>query len=244
MGDDWLFISSGTWSLIGTETEKPVINETAYKYNLSNSGMPLRTNMFKKNIQGMWVIQQCRQVWGDQYSYEQIVQMAAQVTDNRYYIDVDQEAFYAPKNMPKAIAEAVKRDFGVEIDWKDIPRISRICFESLALKYRYYSDKLLDAADKKVSKVYILGGGSYNQLVNQFTANATGYPVYTGVYEGSNIANILLQAYGCGEIKDKQEMRRIVCGTFETTKYMPEDTQLWNEKYDVFEKKISHKAQW
>lgn len=244
MGDDWIFISSGTWSLLGTETEAPVINDLACAYNLSNSTMPLRTNMLKKNIQGMWIIQQCRQAWGDLYSYEELVEQAEEIDDNRYYIDVDMEEFYAPKNMPKAIAEAVRRDFGAELDWEDVPRISRICFESLALKYRYYSDKLLAAADKKISKIYILGGGSYNRLVNQFTANAMGYPVYTGVYEGSNTANILLQAYGCGEVKDKEEMRRVICNTFKTHKFVPEDTELWDRKYDVFEHKISHNAQW
>ncbi len=244
LGTDWLFISSGTWSLIGTETQSPVMNEISYAYNLSNSTMPLKTNMLKKNIQGMWIIQQCRQAWGDCCSYAEIVQQAEQITDNACYIDVDMEEFYAPENMPKAVCNAVKRDFGVEVNWKDIPRVSRICFESLALKYRYYSDKLLSAANKKVSKVYILGGGSYNGLVNQFTANATGYPVYTGVYEGSNVANVLLQSYGCGEIKDKKEMRQIVCNTFATQKYTPEDTEVWDLKYEIFERKVSHKAQW
>lgn len=243
-GDDWLFISSGTWSLLGTETEEPVINENSFLNNFSNSAMPLRTNMFKKNIQGMWIIQQCRQAWGDSCSYAELVEMASRVTDNEYYIDVDMEEFYAPENMARAVADAVRRDFGAEIDWRDISRISRICFESLALKYRYYSDKLLEAADKQITKIYILGGGSYNRLINQFTANVTGYPVYTGVYEGSNIANILLQAYGCGEVKDKKEMRQIVCNTFEMRQYIPEDTNIWEKKYHVFEKSLSHRAQW
>lgn len=244
MGEDWIFISSGTWSLIGTETSGPIINETSFAHNLSNSTMPLKTNMLKKNIQGMWVIQQCRQAWGNSCSYGEIVEQAKKVNDNNWYIDVDMEDFYAPDNMAKSVANAVKRDFGADLDWKDIPTISRICFESLALKYRYYSDKLLTAADKKISKIYILGGGSYNHLVNQFTADATGYPVYTGVYEGSNIANILLQAYGCGEIENKEAMRRIICNTFKTEIYTPADTDLWNHKYSIFENKISHKAQW
>ena len=88
------------------------------------------------------------------------------------------------------------------------------------------------------------GGGSYNQLLNQFTADATGYPVYTGVYEGSNIGNVLLQAYGCGELKDKREMRQVVSNTFNKKAYYPEMTEIWDEKYRIFVERISHKAQW
>lgn len=243
-GNDWIFISSGTWSLLGTETDAPVINEVSYRYNLSNSSMPLRTNMLKKNIQGMWIIQQCRHAWGDRDSYEELVRLADMEEENEVYIDVDREEFYAPENMAAAVAKAVKRDFGVTVDWKDRGKISRICYESLALKYRWYCDKILTAADKKISRIYILGGGSKNKLLNQLTANATGYPVCTGVTEGSSIANILLQAYGSGELKSKKEMRQIVCNTFEKQMYCPKNKEIWDKKYDVFVRRISHKAQW
>lgn len=244
MGEDWAFISSGTWSLLGTETDTPVINDLSYAGNFSNSTMPLKTNMFKKNVQGMWIIQQCKEAWGDRYSYEELVQMAEKITDNQVFFDVDTEPFYAPENMAATIADSVEKDFGVSVDWRDAGRISRICFESLALKYRYCFDKLLSAADKKISKIYILGGGSYNRLLNQFTADATGYPVYTGVYEGSNTANILLQAYGSGELKDKEEMRQVVCNTFEKQVYYPKETEIWEKKYKIFQERISHKTQW
>lgn len=244
LGTDWVFISSGTWSLMGTETCKPIINEVSYSYNLSNSSMAFQTNMLKKNIQGMWIIQQCRQAWGNACSYEELVSMAQEIPENHLYIDVDMEEFYAPENMAKAVADAVKRDFGVTVNWKDQGLISRICYESLALKYRYYCDKILEAADKKITKIYILGGGSRNSLLNQFTANATGYPVYTGVTEGSSVANILLQAYGAGELRDKKELRQIVRNTYDRNEYYPEQTKIWDEKYNVFLHSISHNAQW
>ena len=243
-GKDWIFISSGTWSLLGTETEKPVINEKSFASNFSNSSMPLGTNMFKKNIQGMWMIQQCRKKWGEKYSYSDIVAAAEKVTDNNVYIDVDMEEFYSPEDMPLAITKAIKRDFQMDIDSNDVGKIARICFESLALKYRWYCDRLLEAADKKITKIYIVGGGSNNTLVNQFTANVTGYPVYTGVTEGSNVGNILLQAYGSGELAGKTEMREVICNTFLRKKYSPESTDKWEKKYQVFSKNISHKAQW
>lgn len=244
MKDDWVFISSGTWSLLGTPTQMPVINELSYRYNLSNSSMPLRVNMLKKNIQGMWIIQQCRRAWGEKESYETLVRLAEGETENHVYIDVDREEFYAPENMAKTVADAVYRDFGIRINWEDRGKISRICYESLALKYRYYCDKILSAADKKISGIYILGGGSKNRLLNQFTANATGYPVYTGVTEGSCIGNVLIQAYGSGEIRGRNEMRQVVCNTFEKEKYCPKDTGIWNAKYDAFLHGISHTAQW
>lgn len=244
MNDDWMFISSGTWSLIGTETEKPVINELSCKYNMSNSTMPIKTNMLKKNIQGMWVIQQCRKAWGNKISYPEIVDAAQTAEDLNVFIDVDMEEFYAPSNMAIAVSNAVKRDFGVEIDWHDVGSIARICYESLALKYRYYAEKILQAANKSVSKIYIVGGGSKNELLNQFTANATGYTVCTGVTEGSSVANILLQAYGSGEVKDKQEMRQIICNTFETKSFEPKDIEIWRKKYNIFEQQISHQAQY
>lgn len=244
MGTDWMFISSGTWSLMGMETDYPIINEISYKYNFSNSSMPLKTNMFKKNIQGMWIIQQCREAWGNQISYEEIVSEAAKVEENHLYIDVDREEFYAPGNMPMAIVNAVKRDFHEEIDWKNVGVIARICFESLALKYRYFYDKLIQAADKKISKIYIIGGGSNNQLVNQYTANVIGLQVYTGVTEGSNVGNLLLQLYGSGELSSKQEMRQCVCDTFLKYNYSPQNVQMWKEKYHFFENEISHEAQW
>lgn len=244
LGSDWAFISSGTWSLLGTETEAPVINELSYRYNLSNSSMSLGTNMLKKNIQGMWIIQQCRRAWGDSESYEELVRLAEAQEDNECYIDVDREEFYSPDNMAKAVAGAVNRDFGTEVNWRDRGKISRICYESLALKYRWYCDKILTAADKKISRIYILGGGSKNKLLNQLTANATGYPVCTGVTEGSSVANILLQAYGSGEVKSKKEMRQIVCGTFEKQTYCPENKEIWDKKYDAFIRRISHNAQW
>lgn len=244
LGEDWMFISSGTWSLMGTETKAPIINELSYRYNLSNSSMPLGTNMLKKNIQGMWVIQQCLRAWNNDYSYSELVELACSVSENQVYIDVDMEEFYSPENMAKAVATAVKRDFGVDVDWEDYGKISRICYESLALKYRYYCDKILEVADKTISKIYILGGGSKNGLLNQLTANATGYPVYTGVTEGSSIANILLQAYGSNEIKDKKEIRQVVCNTYSTKMYYPKNTEVWEEKYNIFVHHISHNAQW
>lgn len=233
LGDDWAFISSGTWSLMGFETPAPVITDKAWINNFSNSSMPLRTNMFKKNVTGMWIIQQCKEKW-NKYTYDEIVDRAEQSTDKECFVNVDAPELFCSPDMPLEICKLVKRDFGIEIDPDDVGTVARICFQSLALRYKYFLEKLMDAADKKVSKIYIVGGGSRNRLINQFTANATGYPVSTGVYEGSTVGNILLQAYGYGEIKSKAEMRQIICNTFPQTVFEPQYKEEWSLKYELF----------
>ena len=242
-GDDWAFISSGTWSLMGFETPGPIINELAIEYNLSNDGLAMGVNLFKKNITGTWLIQQCKDVWG-KYSYDQLTDLAEAAKDEDLFIDVNADDFYMPKNMPEAIARAVARDFGCEVDPSDAGRIARIIFQSMALKYRYYLDILLRAADKTISKMYITGGGSRNRVINQCTANAIGNPVYTGVYEGTSVGNLLLQAYGSGEIKDKQELRQIVKNSFPQNEFLPADKAKWDEKYAIFMEKAARPNEW
>ena len=126
-GTDWAFVSSGTWSLMGFETEGPVINDTAFRYNFSNSTMPLRTNMFKKNITGTWLVQQCCEAWGVN-DYNRIVELTEASPDNDWIVDVNAGEFYAPESMPLAIAGAVKRDFGAMIDPDDMGTVCRVAF--------------------------------------------------------------------------------------------------------------------
>ena len=242
-GSDWAFISSGTWSLLGMETDAPVISRAAFDDNLSNSTMPLMTNMFKKNITGTWIIQQCKSAWGT-YSYGDLVDLAEKAPDEDLLIDVNATAFYAPQHMPRAIAEAVFKDFGCAVDPMDAGRISRIVFQSMAMRYRYYLERLLQACGKTITKIYILGGGSKNRLINQFTAGATGYPVYTGVCEASSMGNLLLQAYGSGELASKADMREVVRNSCETRIFPVEDRDSWQRKYAVFLQKTARDNQW
>ena len=240
---DWAFISSGTWSLMGVETNGSVRNEKSFKYNFSNSTMPLNCNMFKKNITGTWIIQQCFKEWKCS-NYDEIVDKAESAKDLDVFIDIDAQEFYSPENMPAAIAASVLRDFNYKLDTKDIGTVSRIIFESMAMKYTYYLSRLLDACDKSISRIYIIGGGSRNRLINQFTASATGYPVSIGVFEASSVGNILLQMYGCGELKDKYEMREVVMQSFPQTVFEPKEKDVWCRKYKIFEQVALKKNQW
>ncbi len=241
-GDDWAFISSGTWSLMGTETPVSIHSEEAWRHNFSNSTMPLMTNMFKKNITGTWIIQQCKDAW-KKYSYSEIVELAKNAPDLDCFVDVDAPDLYANDDMPGMICGMIGEYFGIRVDPEDAGAVARIIFQSMALKYDFYLGKLLKAAGKTISKIYIVGGGSKNYLINQFTANASGYPVYTGVFEASSVGNLLLQAYGCGELADKDAMRRVVINSFPQNCFQPEDRERWALKREIFLRDVPHRSE-
>ena len=240
---DWVFISCGTWALMGIETDQPVISDFSFENNFSNSTIPFGDNMFKRNVTGTWIIQQCREKWGD-IPYDEIVNLAEQAEDTDFSIDINSVDFFAPKDMLSAVTGAVERDFGVKIDRNDVGTISRIVFESMVLKYRMYIENLLKAADRKISKIYMLGGGSKNRLLNQYTANACGYPVYAGVYEASSTGNLLLQMVGSGELADKKQMREVSAATFPQTVFEPRNREAWDRKFAVYMERSAKQNQW
>ena len=235
--DDWIFISSGTWSLMGLQTDAPIITEGTKRHYLNNSGMALKKNMVRKNIAGMWIIQQCAEKWPG-VSYDDIVNRAGQTSSEDLYIDVDDLSFSLSMNMPVTICGKLKEIYGAEIDPGDIGRVARICFESLALKYRFVLEILLEATGKKINKIHIIGGGGKNTILNQYTANAAGYPVISGVYEATAIGNLMMQAFGCGEVSDIREIRDIIRNTHALRQFDAQDTALWDKKYHRFKNSL------
>jgi len=233
--NDWLFISSGSWSLIGMETDMPVLSKLAWKHNFSNSSMPIRQNMFKSLTAGMWIIQKCQREWND-YSFDKIVTLAKSTESTELYIDTDAPDFFNPVSMTEAISASIKLRYGVLIDSNDVGTIARICFESLALKYRYVIENLEKAADKgqAANKIYILGGGSLNHLLNQFIANVCNKKVFSGIDEASAIGNLLCQMYGNNELKSKSEMKDVIKRSFSTIQYKPQDESTWEQKYSSY----------
>ena len=229
----WAFISSGSWSVVGMQTDCAIINEDGWRFNCSNSGMPMDSNMFKKLVAGMWVIQRCQKEW-QSYSYSEIVELARAAKNDFHYIDPDAAQFYAPESMCKAISEDIFRRYGDEIAPNDAPRIARICFESLALKYRYTLDKLQMICARSIDKICILGGGSRNTLLNELSACACQLPVYTGVYEASVTGNLLVQLISCGEIENEEAAKDILRHSFTFQRFLPQDGPLWQQKYADF----------
>jgi rhamnulokinase len=215
-GDNWCYISSGTWSLMGLELDAPLINAQTLAANYTNEVGVAGKIRFLKNIAGLWLLQECRRAWAEQgheYTYEQLAHMAAEARPNTGVLDPD--AFLEPGNMPAKIAAHC------EANGQGVPQthgeFARAILESLARRYR---DVLLDLeklSGRKIDTIHIVGGGSRNTLLNQFVAEITGRRVIAGPSEATAIGNILVQAMGAGALKDLSEARELVRRSFELT---------------------------
>ncbi len=238
--DNFAYISSGTWSLMGIETKIPVISSKSLEYNITNEGGVENTFRVLKNIMGMWLIQECKRIWGNQgkdYSYPELVEMAEKSTPFKIILDPDDKSFYNPDDMTVAIADFCKKTN------QPVPEspgdFARCIYDSLALKYRYTLDQLREVSDKQIDKIHIIGGGSQNELLCQFTANASGMPVVAGPAEGTAIGNIMVQAMALGHVKSLGEARQIIQNSFEFKQYEPQDITEWKGAYETFLKIIN-----
>lgn len=237
-GDD-AYISSGTWSLLGTECEKPVINDTTLNLNYTNEGGIYRTVRLLKNIMGLWVYQECRRAWkkeGISVSYDEMDALADAAKPFQAFIDVDDESFYSPGNMPeKVVAYCEKTGQTVP---SDMGGIIRVVMESLALKYRSAVEGLEKITGKKVPALHIVGGGCKNTMLSQFTANLLNRPVTAGPVEATALGNILSQLIALKEVDDLQQARSLVKSSFPTDEYTPRDVEIWEDAYNRYRKII------
>ena len=234
-GDDWAYISSGTWSLMGIEVPEPIITDQALELNFTNEGGIENSFRFLKNIMGLWLVQECRRTWaqaGDDMSYEQITQMAASATPFAALIDPDDTSFLPAGDMPSRIVDYCKRS-GQTIP-SDRGQIIRCVLESLAFKYRWVLEKLEIVCGKPINVLHIVGGGTQNKMLCQFTADATGTPVVAGPIEATAIGNIIVQAVAGAAINSISDAREIVRRSFEVAVYQPKISAGWDEAYDRF----------
>ncbi len=227
-GAGWAYISSGTWSLMGVEVETPIIHDRARELNFTNEGGVAGTFRFLKNITGLWLLQACRRTWneGAPATYEELEQAAEGAAAFRSLVDPDDEAFLNPQDMPHAIREYCRRTAQAVPD--AIPAVVRCILESLALKYRYVLDQLRSLSPQPIERIHIIGGGSRNRVLCQFTANACGLPVIAGPAEATAAGNILVQALCRKEVEDLADLRRIVRRSFRPTVFEPQDTGEWH----------------
>jgi len=233
-GEDFAYISSGTWSLLGAEIEKPLCEEGVMKASYTNEGAVDGSIRLLKNIMGLWIIQECKREWdrrSDAVGFAELVEMAMKAPAFKAMIDVDDVCFLAPGDMPARIQEYCRKT-GQEVP-QGRGEISRVIYESLALKYRWAIEALeQDMLKKPVKVLHIVGGGSKNVLLNRFTAEAIKRPVITGPGEGTVIGNLLFQAKALGEIADIPALRKVVEASFPTDTYLPEtDGKAWDEAY-------------
>jgi rhamnulokinase len=181
---------------------------------------------------GLWVLQQCRATWADEghdYTYDVLVQLAKEATSLKYLVDVDDSRFLAVGNHPKHI-----QDWCAEHDLP-VPQthgeIVRCVLESLALKYRAVVDKLIAISGQSIDVIHIVGGGTQNDLLNQFTADATGKTVITGPIEATVLGNAAVQFIANAELESIGQARQIIADMGITKTYQPEHTQAWHDAY-------------
>jgi rhamnulokinase len=238
-GDDWAYISSGTWSLVGVESGTPVITDESFRYNIANEGGVQNTYRILKNVCGLWILQRYRGSSPDTEAmdYETLVRKAVLKPDFKSFIDPDDLRFFNPKNMAEAIRSACKEK--KQPVPTNVPEFVTLILTSLAFKYRTVLDQLKRITGKSVKKIHIIGGGGRNQVLNQFTANATGLPVHAGPFEATAVGNILVQAIGLGYFDSLSRIRQVVKKSFEVVRYEPRDVKLWSAGYEQFRQWIN-----
>ena len=233
--EHFAYLSSGTWSLMGIETKDAIISDLSYERNFTNEGGIEGTTRFLKNICGMWLYERCRLEWPEEVRklpHPELQGSAMSVAPFRSIINPDDPAFAAPSSMIGAIQQYC-RDTNQPVP-ETPAEICRCIFDSLALRYRQVFQWLQEFAPFKLDTLHIIGGGSLNKYLNQFTANATGATVLAGPQECTAIGNIMLQAKAAHLVKDTWEMRRIIANSIHLVKYEPQDQETWNQAYNKY----------
>ena len=229
-GERCAFLSSGTWSLLGTELKTPVINADALAANFTNEVGVCDTIRFLKNLSGLWIIQELRRVWAEQgcdYSWNDMMKLADAAAPLEFFVNPGDDLFIAPGDMAVRIQDYCKRT-GQKVP-QEHGQIIRAAYEGLALLYADTYDTLETLSGQKLDTLRIVGGGSKNITLNQFAANATGRRVITGPIEATAIGNIIVQMLAMGDIKTLDEGREIIRRSFahETQTFEPQNTAQW-----------------
>ena len=229
--EDYIYLSSGTWSLMGVEVSEPIINDQSLAYDFTNEG-GVRAFRLLKNIMGLWLVQECRREWaraGETYSYDDLTRMAAEAPAFGGFVSPGDARFLSPGDMQARI-QTFCHESGQSVP-ETRGQIVRCVLESLAMEYRWVAERLDELVGRWLPTVHIIGGGSRNRLLNQFTADATGRSVVAGPMEATAIGNVLVQALARRHISSLAEGRAIVRRSFEVETFEPRDKVAWDEAY-------------
>ena len=237
------YLSSGTWSLMGIETQDAIISDRSYELNFTNEGGIEGTTRFLKNICGMWLYERCRKEWPEevrQLSHPELQGSAMQVEAFRSIINPDDKAFANPPSMIEAIQQYCRETNQAVPETP--AEICRCIFDSLALRYRQVFGWLKEFADFNLTVLHVIGGGSLNKYLTQFTADACGVEVLAGPQECTAIGNMMLQAKASGDVSDIWTMRQIIANSVEMVPYHPAgDKAAWDKAYEKYLKITNQK---
>jgi len=234
--DGTAFLSSGTWSLIGTELDAPIVSSRALKLNFTNEGGVCGTTRLLKNVMGLWMLQGCKNAWSAQRhcgDYRELVELASREPAFRHLVDPDDESFLRAPDMPGAIDEFCRKTH--QASPPSPGAYVRCVLESLVLKYRLVLRSLEQLSEKPIQQIRVIGGGSKNRLLNQFTADATGKRVIAGPAEATALGNISVQILATGEAASLGEVRALVDRSFPTEVFEPVETDKWERHTERFE---------
>ena len=229
------FLSSGTWSLFGTELEKPIVNETSLNINITNEGGFDDTVGFLKNIIGLWLIQESRRQWqrqGEDYSYADLEKLALAAEPFKCFIDPDAPEFVPHGNIPKRVQEFCEKT-GQYVP-QTVGEIMRCIYESLAMKYKLTFEKLCECTERDYPVIHVIGGGTKDTLLCQLTANSCNRTVKAGPIEATVMGNVAVQLMSDNSVADISEARKIVANSSELKTYAPTDVDKWEEAYADF----------
>lgn len=230
--DNFAYLSSGTWSLMGIESKEPIIDERSFAMNFTNEGGVEGTVRVLKNICGMWLLERCRAEWLET-NYSEIATAAELSEPFRSVINPDAPCFANPLSMTEAIADYCRRT-GQPVP-ESVGQYARCIFESLALRYRQVIEMLKTLSPHPIEKLYVIGGGARNEMLNRFTADATGIPVETGSSESTALGNVMMQAKHAGVAGSVAEMRGMIRASLaDSRRYEPTDGEKWQAAYEMY----------
>ena len=237
---DFAFISSGTWSLFGTEPEAPCAGERSRRCNFTNEGGFDYTVAFLKNICGLWLIQESRRQWrreGREFSFAELENAAMEAAPFKCFIDPDAPDFVQPGDLPGRIRAFCERT-GQPVPATE-GEIVRCIYESLALKYRAVLEQMRYCTEKAFGSIYIVGGGSQDNTLNRMTADACGVPVQAGPTEATVLGNVAVQLIALGAMQSVAEARAAIAESFSPARFAPQDTAAWDGAYKKY-KDLTH----
>lgn len=232
-GDAFAWISSGTWSIMGVNAPEAIVNDASLAANFTNEGGVDGTYRFSKNVMGLWIVQECRREWarqGEDLDYPTLTQMAHNAKPFTAVVDPNHASFIEPGDMPARV-RAFCQETGQPVP-QSKGEIIRTVLEGLALKYRSVLDTLEKLNGRSLSTIHIVGGGTQNELLNQFTADACNRPVITGPIEATAVGNMLIQLVASGDLANWDEARELVRRSFPVKTFEPQANTTWDEAYE------------